>query len=92
MGSIQEPGWVAWWMRQASGGLVSLERGVHGQGQAAGTPPGKDPPEQWREAETYVQFGLAGTGPAAAAVEPLPEILAQVVPLVPGREAEATAF
>ena len=43
-------------------------------------------PEQWGEAEAYVQFGLAGTGPVAAVVEPLPEILAEVVPSAPGRE------
>ena len=68
------------------GGLVAFERGINGQGQPAGTPPDQDPPEQWGEAETYVQFGLAGTGPVAAVVQPLPEILAQVVPSAPGRE------
>ena len=62
------------------GGLVAFERGINDQGQPAGTPPYQDPPEQWGEAETYVQFGLAGTGPVAAVVQPLPEILAQVVP------------
>ena len=70
------------------GGLVALERGVDGQGETFGIPPGQDPPgqdppEQGREAESYVQLGLAGTGPVAAVVEPLPEILAQVVPLAP---------
>ena len=68
------------------GGLVAFERGINGQGQAAGTPAGEDPPEQWGEAEACVQFGLAGTGPVAAVVEPLPEILAEVVPSAPGRE------
>ena len=67
-------------------GLVAFERGVHGQGQAAGTPPGEDPPEQGREAEAYIQFGLARACPVAAVIEPLPEILAQVVPVAPGRE------
>ena len=65
------------------GGFVPFQRGVHRQGQPAGTPPGQDPPEQRREAETYVQFGLAGTRPVAAVVQPLPEILAQVVPSCP---------
>ena len=68
------------------GVLVALESGVDGQGQPTGTPPGKHPSEQGREAESYVQFGFAGTGPAAAVVEPLPEVLAEVVPLAPGRE------
>ena len=76
------------------GGLVAFERGINGQslprtgygGQATGTPPSHDPPEQWGEAEAYVQFGLAGTSPVAAVVEPLPEILAEVVPSAPGRE------
>ena len=45
------------------GGLVALERGVDGQGETFGIPPGQDPPEQGREAESYVQLGLAGTGP-----------------------------
>ena len=67
-------------------GLVAFERGVNGQGQPAGTPPCQDPPEQWGEAETYVQFGPAGTRPVAAVVQPLPEILTQVVPSAPGRE------
>ena len=68
------------------GGLVAFERGINGQGQPSGTPPSQDPPDRWGEAETYVQFGPAGTGPVAAVVEPLPEILAQVVPSAPGRE------
>ena len=72
------------------GGLVAFERGVNGQGQATGTPPSQDPPEQRGEAEAYVQFGLAGTSPVAAVVEPLleilAEILAEVVPSAPGRE------
>ena len=38
------------------------------------------------EADAYLQLGLAGTGPVAAVVEPLPEVLAQVVPVAPGRE------
>ena len=66
------------------GGAVSFQRGVNGQGEVARTPPCQDPPEQWGEAETYVQLGLAGTGPVAAVVQPLPEILAQVVPSAPG--------
>ena len=37
------------------GGLISLESGVDGQGQSAGAPPGEDPAEQGREAESYVQ-------------------------------------
>ena len=60
--------------------------GVDGQGQSAGAPPGEDPAKQRREAESYVQLGLAGTCPVAAVVEPLPEILAEVVPAAPGRE------
>ena len=76
------------------GGLVAFERGINGQslprtgygGQPAGTPPSEDPPEQWGEAEAHVQFGLAGTSPVAAVIEPLPEILAEVVPSAPGRE------
>ena len=68
------------------GGLVAFERGINGQGQATGTPPGKDPAEQRRKAETHVQFGLAGAGPVATVVEPLPEILAQAVPVAPGGE------
>ena len=76
------------------GGLVALEGGVHRQslprtgygGQAAGAPPSKDPLEQGREAEAHVQFGFAGTGPVAAVVEPLPEILAQAVPVALGGE------
>ena len=69
-----------------------LSVGSNGQGQPAGTPPCQDPPEQWGEAETYVQFGPAGTGPVAAVVQPLPEILAQVFDLPQGESAEATAF
>ena len=68
------------------GGLIALESGVDGQGQSAGAPPGEDPAKQGREAESYVQLGLAGACPVAAVVEPLPEILAEVVPAVPGRE------
>ena len=68
------------------GGLVAFEGGVHGQGQPAGMPPGQDPAEQGREAEGYIQLGLAGTGPVAAVVEPLSEILAEAVPSAPGRE------
>ena len=68
------------------GDLVALEGGVNGQGQPAGTPPGKHSPEQGREAESYVQLGFAGTGPVAAVVEPLPEVLAEIVPLAPGGE------
>ena len=68
------------------GGVVPFQRGVNRQRQPAGTPPRKDPLEQRREAETYVQFGLAGTRPVAAVVQPLPEILAQVVPVAPGGE------
>ena len=68
------------------GDLVPFQRGIYSQGQAAGEPPGEDPPEQWGEAKPYVQFGPAGTGPVAAVVQPLPEILAQVVLSAPGRE------
>ena len=68
------------------GGLISLESGVDGQGQSTGAPPGEDPAKQRREAESYVQLGLAGACPVAAVVEPLPEILAEVVPSAPGRE------
>ena len=68
------------------GGLIALESGVDGQGQASGAPPGEDPAKQGREAESYIQLGLAGAGPVAAVVQPLPEILAQVVPSAPGRE------
>ena len=67
-------------------GLVPFEGWIHRKGQAAGTPPGQHPPEQWSEAEGYVQFGPAGACPVAAVVKPLPEILAQVVPVAPGRE------
>ena len=67
-------------------GLVAFERGVNGQGQASGTPPGENPPQQGREAESYVQLSLAGAGPVAAVVEPLPQILPQTVPSTPGRE------
>ena len=74
------------------GGLVALESRIDGHCQPAGHPPGEHPPEQRCEAEGYVQFGLAGTGPVAAVVEPLPEILAQVVHLPQGERAEATAF
>ena len=41
-------------------GLVPFEGWIHRKGQAAGTPPGQHPPEQWSEAEGYVQFGPAG--------------------------------
>ena len=34
----------------------------------------------------YIQLGPAGTGPVAAVVEPLPEILAEAVPSATGRE------
>ena len=76
------------------GGLIALEGGVDGQslprtgygGQPTGPPPGKHPPEQGRKAEGYVHLGFTGTGPVAAVVELLPEVLAQVVPLAPGRE------
>ena len=60
--------------------------GSTARAQPVGTPPGQDPPEQGREAEAHVQFGLAGTRPVAAVVQPLPEILAEVVPSAPGRE------
>ena len=66
--------------------LVPFQRGVDGQGQAAGDPPREDPFQQGREAESNVQFGLAGTGPVAAVVEPLPEVLAQAVPVALGGE------
>ena len=68
------------------GGLVAFQSGVNRQGQPTGPPPGEHPPEQGRKAETHVQFGPAGAGPVAAVVEPLPEILAEVVPSAPGRE------
>ena len=67
-------------------GLITFERGVNGQGQWAGAPPGENPPEQRREAERNVQLGLAGAGPVAAVVEPLPKVLAEAVPSAPGRE------
>ena len=67
-------------------GLVPLQRGVNGQGQRAGVPPGEDPAKQRRKAESNVQLGLAGAGPVAAVVEPLPQVLAEVVPSTPGRE------
>ena len=38
------------------------------------------------EAEGYVQLGLAGACPVAAVVEPLAEILAEVVPAAPWGE------
>ena len=65
---------------------LPFQCGVYGQGETFRTPPGEDPLEQGREAERYVQLGLAGAGPVAAVVEPLPEALAQVVPVAPGRE------
>ena len=68
------------------GGLITLESGVDGQGQSTGAPPSEDPAKQGREAESYIQLGLAGACPVAAVVQPLPEILAQVVPSAPGRE------
>ena len=68
------------------GGIRSFQRRVNRQCQPTGTPPHKDPPEQRREAEAHVQFGLAGPGPVASVVQPLPEILAEVVPSAPGRE------
>ena len=68
------------------GGLVSLEGGINSQGEAVGVPPGQHPPEQRSEAKTHVKLSLAGPGTVAAIVEPLPEVLAQVIPLVPGRE------
>ena len=55
---------------------------VGSQGQAARPPPAEDPPQQWREAESYVQLGLAGSRAVAAVVEPLPEALAQVYQLL----------
>ena len=67
-------------------GLFFLEGGVDGQGQTFGAPPGQDPFEQWSEAEAYVQLGPAGASPVAAVAEPFQEILAEVVPLAPGRE------
>ena len=68
------------------GGLIALESGVDGQGQSAGAPPGEDPAKQGSEAESYVQLGLAGASPVAAVVEPLSEVLAEVVPAALGRE------
>ena len=76
------------------GGLITLESGGDGQslprtgygGQSTGAPPSEDPAKQGREAESYIQLGLAGACPVAAVVQPLPEILAQVVPSAPGRE------
>ena len=68
------------------GGLVPFEGGVDGQSQRAGAPPGEDPPQQRREAESYVQLALAGSRAVAAVVEPFPQALAQVVPVAPGRE------
>ncbi len=63
VGAIQEPFWVALWMRQATGiaaavedadddggGLVALEGGIDGQCQGAGALP-EDPPQQGSEAE-----------------------------------------
>ena len=43
------------------GGAIPFQRGVNRQRQPAGTSPRKSPPEQQREAETCVQFRLAGT-------------------------------
>ena len=43
---------------------------VNRQRQPVGPPPRKDPPEQRSEAESYVQFGPAGTRPVAAVVQP----------------------
>ena len=66
--------------------LVALERGVDGQGETFGVPPSEDPPQQRREAESYVQLSLARSGPVAAVVEPLSEVLPPAVPPAPGRE------
>ena len=49
-----------------SGGLFPLRAVSNRQCQAAGAPPGQDPPEQRREAETHLQLGPAGTSPVAA--------------------------
>ena len=68
------------------GGLVALESRIDGHCQPAGHPPGEHPPEQRCEAEGYVQLGLAGACPVAAVVEPLAEILAEVVPAAPWGE------
>ena len=68
------------------GSLIAFQRGIDGQGETFRTPPDEDPAEQWREAERYVQLGLAGSGPVAAVIEPLPEVLAPAVPFAPGRE------
>ena len=91
---------MARWMLQATGmaqppvedadddggGLVALESRIDGHCQPAGHPPGEHPPEQRCEAEGYVQLGLAGACPVAAVVEPLAEILAEVVPAAPWGE------
>ena len=97
---IQEPGWLARRMRQATGmaqlhadddgsGFVAFERGVHGQSYPVGAPPGEDPPQpKQREMSSSVLQGRAAVLPV---IEPLPEMLAcWFGPR--GRRAEATAF
>ena len=58
---------------------------IHRKGQVVGTPPSQNPPEQWSEAESYVQLGLARANPVAAVVNLLPKIPAEVVPSALGR-------
>ena len=67
------------------GGIGSFQRRVNRQCQLIGTPPHQDPPEQRREAEAHVQFGLAGTRPVPPVVQPFPEVLPDAVPVAPGR-------
>ena len=74
------------------GGLVAFEGGVYGQGQAARPPPAEDPPQQWREAESYVQLGLAGSRAVAAVVSHSLRRWRRLYQLLQGERAEATAF
>ena len=68
------------------GGVVPFQRRVNRQGQPVRTPPREDPSQEGREAEAHIQFGLAGTRPVAAVVEPFPKALPQIVPVSLGGE------
>ena len=74
------------------GGLVALERGVYSQGQGGpkaarrGPISGAARSRGLRPVGSGKQLGLAGPGPVAAVVDPLPEMSAEVVPLAPRRE------
>ena len=61
--------------------LVALHCRVYSQHQLVRLPPCKQPSKQRNKAQSHIQLHMAGAGTVAPIVQPLPEVLAQAVPV-----------